>query len=207
MGTGGEPTGQQTSGEATLSAAASRVELLTWRGGETSPTRQIRLECDAGSTGAVAFIMRRRWLDHEHEHTVHLGPGGAVVLPLSGAVDVLCSSTLGARVRWGIQREPEPAPWPGAVDAFLELAPGAASSVGAWVDVGWAPSERVGLCLYPSSEIELRYLDTGGAQRALWSQSAPIGGLSHPPRLKLQARHPGGDAIPRSVVAVWTRGS
>lgn len=92
------------------------------------------------------------------------------------------------------------------VDRLFTVVDGVAAP-GAWGDVlGFPPAYRNHLQLYTAAAaIEFRLVDSSGVEWARWTVTGADAMRRHPPRFKLQARHPAGAAQPdRSGLACWT---
>lgn len=172
-------------------------------------------------SGDLTVTVTQRWQRSVSAVDYHLGAGGEVTLQASGAVyvavqnnDAVNASEVGVTILPSDQVADLP-----DYDGRLSLAVGGGAAPGTWTDCpsptpGYPPHGRKDAWIFPSVDpadaipgVEFRLVGPGAAGNAV-----PFGVLTapqrirHPPRYRLQARHPGGaGSTPRECAFTWWR--
>lgn len=168
----------------------------------------------------VTVLVTERWQDSETSTTYSLGLDGSLQMYVSGSVTVdVSNGQPGAATCYATLNPGQGLHSIAPVDALAALPSGggAVPAAGAWVTVGatgYPPDARTTITVIPLSDpggtipgIDLQLLTPTGGVAASWRATEPQT-FTHPPRYRLQARHPGGaGADPRAVVAAWSRGA
>ena len=188
--------------------------------GRRPSTLKITSQGGTGS-GDLVVTVTQRWQRSSSATDYHLGAGALMELQVSGAVyvsvtnnDGVNGSELGVTILPSDQVADLP-----DYDGRLSLAAGAGATPGAWTDApsptpGYPAPGRCDAHLFPEVNhadavpgLEFRLIGPGAA-----GNSIPFGVITtatrirHPPRFRLQVRHPGGaGTTPRQAAFTWWR--
>lgn len=187
------------------------VQVFRYRHG-LKPQARLVLSVTGGR--AIVTVIRR--FDRSAHHMIfHLGPGYEEVIPVGGAAAVdLASDPDGCTYNATIY--PEDYEGFGHVDDTWTGLAGAVGVPGPWTVApvlgGFPPPRRTRAMLYtgdpaelvPGIALQARLRDQAGTTVAFWTVTNPVE-FTHPPRLQLALRHPGG-VDPRGAAIVYRRG-
>ena len=141
-------------------------------------------------------------------YQVHFGDGDGDELRVSGTVLVTCTAPPEGdiTIRMWIRNGQPITPLPAFDNTVIGLAP-AGAAPGPWTDSnqqqGWRLERRAWCSIYSEEPVECRLLDRDGAtQRATFTVTGHDE-IFHPPRFRLQVRHPGGLAPVTDAVFCW----
>lgn len=210
---GSELLGQAWSGRVSVDSAGAVV--LSWQ----QDWRDTVLVSFGADDEPVSFTVTEAAALSSQQRVIDVGPGSAAQVLLRGAFVVSAAATGGnAFAKWAISRGTIPAEVPPVMFPSPALTAAGGPAPGPWVDMsatggtpgnGYAPPFTPFCSLACSSDgegIDFRLIDRAGTVFADWRQAdgAPAT-FTHPPHLRLQARHPGDVANTRRAVAAWRR--
>ncbi len=172
-------------------------------------------------SASVTVTVTERWQQSQTVTVYSIGLNGSLQAYVSGSVTVdVSNGTANAATVKATLNPDQGVARLAPLDSVVALSHGGGGAVpapGAYADVGtgYPPDGRTTVTVIPRMDytatnpgVDLQLLDSAGAQVAYWRLTEPRT-FTHPPRFRLQARHPGGagSAAPRAVVGTWTRGS
>jgi hypothetical protein len=200
----GSASGERWSWSETVAVGVT-VTPFEWRTPLHAEAR-LRVRARAG----VAVVRVTLGFDRSsHVQIFHVGQGGEDLVPIGGAVQVQITPGTTLALTYDATVYPTNPDWFGLVDdSVVGLVQGVAGAPGAWTNptdlAGFAPPYRHALFVHVLGTVEYQLLNEAGAQRAFGALGTAVD-LVHPPRYRIQFRHPGGAGDTRGAVLVYRR--